>query len=82
MFILSTPEDYWNSPVMFGTSALQYKTNLTWKEFKRWHKKFVLIENFKSYEHALNYLHLETLKERRTDLSTTFARKFPKTKKI
>ena len=82
MFILSTSEDYLNSPVMFGTVALQYKTKLTWKQFKRWHKKIVLIENFKSYEHALNYLDLDTLKKRRTDLSTKFARKFIKTKKI
>ena len=44
--------------------------------------KLILKENYKSYEHALNYLELDTLKQRRIDLSLTFARKCLKSKKI
>ena len=44
--------------------------------------KLILKEKYKSYEYALKYLELDTLKQRRHNLSLTFARKCLKTKNM
>ena len=44
--------------------------------------RLILKEKYKSYENALNILQLDTLKQRRTDISLTFARKCLKSKKM
>ena len=44
--------------------------------------KLILKEKYKSYEQALKYLDLDTLKQRRIELSLTFARKCLKSNKM
>ena len=67
---------------MFGTVALQFKMKTTWRESKKVACKLILMEKYKSYEQAMKYLDLDTLKQRRIDLNLTFARKCLKSKKM
>ena len=67
--------------VVWGTSLTQDNINdleRTQKTFS----KLVLKEKYKNYENALNYLQIDTLKQRRIYLSLSFARKCLKNKKM